>query len=244
MIDDGLAYVCTHSEEVIAASRGTIKLSGIPCDCRDRSIDENSRLFKEMEDSFEEGEAVLRAKIDLSSNNMKMRDPIMYRIKKIPHYRDGNWNIYPMYDFAHPLSDAIDEITYSICTLEFDNNRELYDWYIDSVRPYLRNFYDPKQYEMARLNLEDTVLSKRLLAKLVEDGSVSGWPDPRMPTIRGMATKGITPGAIKRFVRELGFSKADNSVASMAKFNNIIRDELNQTLQRNGEGLLRVELLD
>jgi glutaminyl-tRNA synthetase len=181
------------------------------------------------EGGFEEGEAILRAKIDLAADNMKMRDPIMYRIRYEPHHRTVmEWCIYPMYDFAHALSDSIEGITYSICTLEFDNNRELYDWYVENSSLNASN----KQYEMARLNLEYNTLSKRKLAELVDTKLVKGWDDSRMPTLSGLRRRGITPAAIRKFVSEVGIAKADDSRVSMAFFNSVIRDDLNEIAPR------------
>jgi glutaminyl-tRNA synthetase len=232
----GMAYVCTHDEEEIAEYKGTVKKHGTPCSCRSNSVEDNIALLNKMyRGKFKEEEAVLRAKIDLSSDNMKMRDPIMYRVKHASHHRTGDfWKIYPMYDFAHCLSDSIEGITHSICTLEFDNNRELYDWYVDAARTVHELFENAvnKQYEMARLNLENTELSKRKLAALVYGHVVEGWDDPVMPTISGMRRRGVPPETIRKFVMELGISKADNSVASTTFFNSIIRDHLNDKAPR------------
>lgn len=229
LIRKGLAYVDSSSEEEIRALRGTVTEPGRPGPYRDRSPAESLDLFERMNDGeFPEGAHVLRAKIDLASPNMKMRDPILYRIVHAPHYRTGDtWKVYPMYDMAHPLSDAIEGITHSLCTLEFVNNRELYDWLVDSLiegpRPY--------QYEFARLVLDHTVMSKRKLLHLVRDGLVSGWDDPRMPTLSAMRRRGITPAAVKDFANRVGVAKA-NSRTDPALLDHSIRDDLNETAPR------------
>lgn len=259
MVLNDRAYVCIHNEEEIAQGKGTVKKVGEPCSCRNNSSEENIDLLNKMyRGKFAEGEAVLRAKIDLTSNNMKMRDPIMYRVKHALHHRTGDfWKIYPMYDFAHCLSDSIEGVTHSICTLEFDNNRELYDWYVNTAKELLAEVFGDavnKQYEMARLNLENTILSKRKLSELVYGHTVEDWDDPVMPTIFGLRSRGVLPESIRRFVTELGVSKADNSVASIKFFNSIIREDLDEVsprimgvlnpvlLQINGlEEMIRVE---
>jgi glutaminyl-tRNA synthetase len=197
LIKDGKAYVCDLNAEEIRAYRGTLTEAGRESPYRNRSVEENLDLFQRMRaGEFEEGSRVLRAKIDMASPNLNMRDPVLYRILKQAHHRTGNkWMIYPMYDYAHPLSDAIEAITHSICTLEFADHRPLYDWFIDNVKPE----YTPRQYEFARLNLSYTVMSKRKLRALVEQGYVKGWDDPRMPTISGLRRRGYTPEAIKDF---------------------------------------------
>lgn len=225
MVKDGHAYVDSLNAEQISEYRGTVNEPGKPSPYRDRSVEENLELLDGMRTGkFEEGEHVLRAKADMANPNMKLRDPLMYRILNRRHDRTGDaWHIYPMYDYAHGLSDAIEGVTHSICTLEFDNNRALYDLFLDRV-----GFAEPRphQYEMARLNLPYTMMSKRKLRRCVEDGLVQGWDDPRMPTLRGMRKKGIPPGAIREFVERVGVSKA-NSVVDSLLLDNAIRDHLN-----------------
>jgi glutaminyl-tRNA synthetase len=210
LIKDGKAYVCDLNAEEIRAYRGTLTEAGRESPYRNRSVEENLDLFQRMRaGEFEEGSRVLRAKIDMASPNLNMRDPVLYRILKQAHHRTGNkWMIYPMYDYAHPLSDAIEAITHSICTLEFADHRPLYDWFIDNVKPE----YTPRQYEFARLNLSYTVMSKRKLRALVEQGYVKGWDDPRMPTISGLRRRGYTPEAIKDFCERIGVAKRDSTV--------------------------------
>ncbi len=224
LIKQGLAYVDSLSEEEIREYRGTVTEPGKESPYRSRSIEENLDMFRRMRaGEFEDGAHVLRAKIDMSSPNMLLRDPILYRIKHAHHYRTGDaWCIYPMYDFAHPLSDGIERITHSICTLEFENNRAVYDWLVD----HLIEPPQPRQYEFARLELDYTVMSKRKLLQLVNEGYVSGWDDPRMPTISGMRRRGITPEAIRAFVDRVGVAKT-NSRVEIALFEHIIRDDLN-----------------
>ncbi|HOO40614.1 MAG TPA: glutamine--tRNA ligase, partial [Syntrophales bacterium] len=202
MIKSGKAYVCELTAEETRQYRGSLTEPGKESPYRNRTVDENLALFERMRSGeFEEGSHVLRAKIDMASPNMTMRDPVMYRIKKENHYRTGNrWCIYPMYDFAHCLSDYIESITHSICTLEFENNRPLYDWFLDQLVEGDR----PRQIEFARLNLTYTVLSKRRLIELVDHGFVSGWDDPRMPTLSGMRRRGFTPEAIRNFCERIG----------------------------------------
>ena len=206
LIKMGKAYVCSLNEEEIREYRGTVTQAGKPSPYRNRSIEENLDLFARMRaGEFKDGEHVLRAKIDMASPNMKMRDPLLYRIRHANHYRTGDkWCIYPMYDFAHCLSDYIEGITHSICTLEFENNRELYDWILDELelsppRPY--------QHEFARLNLNYTVMSKRKLLELVEKKYVSGWDDPRLHTISGLRRRGYTPEVNKKFCESIGIAK-------------------------------------
>ena len=196
---------------------------------RDRSVEENIDLFRRMRDGeFEDGEHVLRAKIDMASANMNMRDPTIYRIRHIPHQRTGDkWCIYPMYDFAHGLSDAFEGVTHSLCTLEFEDHRPLYDWFIDEVEPPHR----PCQYEFSRLNLAYTLMSKRKLLQLVEDQIVSGWDDPRMPTLAGMRRRGYPPAALREFCRRVGVTKKENLI-EMAALENCIRENLDHAAQR------------
>jgi glutaminyl-tRNA synthetase len=220
----GKAYVCSLSAEEIRKYRGTLTEPGKESPYRNRSAEENLDLFRRMRaGEFEEGTHVLRAKIDMASPNITLRDPVIFRIKKEPHYRTGNqWLIYPMYDFAHCLSDSIERITHSICTLEFENNRPLYDWFLDELRVQDH----PQQVEFARLNLSYTILSKRRLIELVQRKSVSGWDDPRMPTIAGLRRRGYTPEAIRDFCARIGVAKND-SVVDVALLENCVREDLN-----------------
>ena len=230
LIEVGLAYVDSSTEEEIRDCRGTVTEPGRPTAYRDRPVAENLDLFRRMrEGEFADGTHVLRAKIDLASPNMLMRDPVLYRIRHADHYRTGgDWCIYPLYDFTHCLSDSIEGITHSLCTLEFDNNRELYDWILDHVdvpRP------QPRQYEFARLNVEYTLLSKRNLLRLVQEKYVNGWDDPRMPTIAGMRRRGVPAAALRAFCDMIGVAKTENRV-DYAKLEYAIRDELNPTAPR------------
>ena len=229
LIRDGKAYVDSLGEEEIRRHRGTITEAGRESPYRNRTVEENMDLFARMRaGEFPDGAHVLRAKIDMSARNMKMRDPLLYRIRHATHYRRGDaWCIYPMYDFAHPLSDAIEDITHSICTLEFENNRAVYDWVVENLFPEPR----PRQYEFARLNLDYTVMSKRKLLQLVEEGHVSGWDDPRMPTIAGMRRRGYTPEGIRLFASRIGVDKT-NSRVSMELLEDAIRDDLNARAPR------------
>ena len=229
LIRDGKAYVDSQSDEEIRKGRGTITEPGTDSPYRNRTVEENLDLFARMRaGEFPDGAYVLRAKIDMAARNMKMRDPLLYRIRHAAHYRRGDaWCIYPMYDFAHPLSDAIEGITHSICTLEFENNRAVYDWLVDNLFPEPR----PRQYEFARLNLDYTVMSKRKLLQLVEENLVSGWDDPRMPTIAGMRRRGYAPEGIRLFAARIGVDKA-NSRVSMELLEDAIRDDLNARAPR------------
>jgi glutaminyl-tRNA synthetase len=233
LITAGKAYVCSLSDAEIKEHRGTVTKVGTNSPYRDRSVEENLDLFRRMrKGEFKDGEHVLRAKIDMANPNMKMRDPLMYRIRHTSHHMTGDtWCIYPMYDWAHPISDAIEGITHSICTLEFENNRELYDWVVDNLIDYAKFPSRPHQYEFARLNLNYTVMSKRRLLELVEGKHVSGWDDPRLPTIAGMRRRGITPEAIRAFCTTVGVAKA-NSTVDMAQLEFCIRDDLNQKAPR------------
>ena len=206
MIREGIAYVDDQTQEEISKGRGTVETPGAESPYRNRSVDENLRLFREMRDGkYADGEKVLRAKIDMASPNMMFRDPILYRIKHASHHRTGDkWCIYPMYDFTHGQSDSIEHITHSICTLEFDVHRPLYDWFIQALR-----IYPSHQYEFARLNLTYTLMSKRKLLELVQKGMISGWDDPRMPTLCGVRRRGYTPEALKMFCEKIGVSKRD-----------------------------------
>jgi glutaminyl-tRNA synthetase len=235
LIKDGKAYVDSLSDEEISAYRGTITERGRPSPHRDRTVRENLDLFERMRrGEFSGGAHVLRAKIDLANPNMKLRDPVLYRIVHAPHYRAGRaWCIYPLYDFAHPLSDAIEGISHSICTLEFENNRAIYDWLVENLRGRcgLPQSPRPYQYEFARLSLDYTVLSKRKLIRLVEGGYVQGWDDPRMPTISGLRRRGITPEAIREFTNRIGVARANNRV-DVATFDAAVRDDLNYRAPR------------
>jgi glutaminyl-tRNA synthetase len=229
LIREGLAYVDDLSPEEMREHRGTLTEPGRESPWRGRSVDENLDLFERMRaGEFADGEKALRAKIDMASGNINLRDPVLYRIVRAPHPRTGDdWCIYPMYDFAHGQSDAIEHVTHSLCTLEFEDHRPLYDWLIDHLPTPSR----PRQYEFARLNLTHTVLSKRRLIQLVEDGHVSGWDDPRLPTLSGMRRRGIPPAAIRDFIGRLGVTKAD-SMVEMSYLENTVREHLNQTAQR------------
>lgn len=229
LIIDGKAYVDSLSDDEIRAHRGTVKEAGRASPYRDRSVEENLDLFHRMRaGEFPDGTHVLRAKGDMASSNMKMRDPLLYRIRHASHYRTGDdWPIYPMYDFAHPLSDAIEGVTHSVCTLEFENNRQIYDWLAEQLLEEPR----PHQYEFARLNLNNTVLSKRKLRQLVEGGHVAGWDDPRMPTIAGLQRRGVSPEALRDFCDRIGIAKT-NSRIDLALLDACIRDNLNMLAPR------------
>ena len=229
MIKQGKAYVCDLTLEEVRKTRGTIKEAGTPSPYRSRSVEENLELFERMaKGEFPEGSHTLRAKIDMASPNLKMRDPLMYRIKHAHHYRTGDkWHIYPIYDWAHCLSDALEKVTHSICTLEFENNRELYDWYIDAVNPG----WKPQQTEFARLNMTYTVMSKRKLLELVQNKHVNGWDDPRMPTLAGYRRRGYTPESIRLFCDKIGVARADNLV-DVGMLEYAIREDLNTKAPR------------
>ena len=226
LIRKGKAYVCQLTPEEMKEYRGTLTEPGKESPYRNRSVEENMKLFQEMRDGkYADGEMVLRAKIDMASPNINMRDPIIYRIAHATHHNTGDkWCIYPMYDFAHPIEDAIEGITHSICTLEFEDHRPLYDWVVREV-----GFWPnpPQQIEFARLNITNTVMSKRYLKKLVEDGVVDGWDDPRMPTIAGIRRRGYTPEAVRNFCEEIGVSKA-NSTVDIAQLEHCVRDDLKE----------------
>jgi glutaminyl-tRNA synthetase len=228
LIQEGKAYVDSLSAEEIRQYRGTLTEAGRESPYRHRSVEENLDLFTRMRaGDLEDGSHVLRAKIDMASPNLLMRDPTLYRIKHVHHYRTGDkWCIYPMYDFTHCLSDSIEGITHSLCTLEFENNRELYDWVLDRLK-----VYHPQQIEFARLNLTYTVLSKRKLITLVDGGYVDGWDDPRMPTISGMRRRGYTPSAIRNFCDRIGVAKS-NSTVDMALLEYCVREDLNKAAPR------------
>ncbi len=229
LIKKGKAYVCSLSAEEIRQYRGTLTEPGKESPYRTRSVEENLDLFERMRaGEFEDGTHVLRAKIDMALPNMIMRDPTLFRIRRVPHHRTGNkWCIYPMYDFAHCLSDSIEGITHSICTLEFEINRQLYDWILDELNVDCH----PQQIEFARLNLSYTVLSKRKLVELVEGECVSGWDDPRMPTLSGLRRRGYTPESIRNFCERIGVAKRD-SIVDMALLEYSVREDLNKRAPR------------
>ena len=228
LIRDGKAYVDSLSADEIREHRGTLTEAGKDSPYRDRSVEENLDLFERMrEGEFEDGAHVLRAKIDMASLNMNMRDPTTYRIRRVPHHRTGDkWCIYPMYDFAHGFSDSIEGITHSICTLEFENHRPLYDWFLEQL-----NVHHSQQIEFARLNISYTVLSKRKLLELVAGGYVTGWDDPRMPTLVGMRRRGYTPEAIRNFCDRIGVAKV-NGVIDIALLEHSVREDLNRRAPR------------
>lgn len=229
LIEKGLAYVCFLNAEETREYRGTLKQPGKNSPYRDTSVEENLVLFEKMrKGEFKEGECALRAKIDMASSFMCMRDPIIYRVKFAHHHQTGDkWCIYPMYDFTHCISDAIEGVTHSICTLEFQDNRRLYDWVIDNISIETQ----PRQYEFSRLNLEYTVMSKRKLNSLVEENLVNGWDDPRMPTIAAFRRKGYTAGSLKEFAKRIGVTKMDNTV-EMSVLEACIREDLNDNAPR------------
>ncbi|GLX87274.1 glutamine--tRNA ligase [Thalassotalea loyana] len=229
LIEKGLAYVCFLNGEEMREYRGTLKQPGKNSPYRDTPVEENLALFEKMKNGeFKEGECSLRAKIDMASSFMCMRDPVIYRVKFAHHHQTGDkWCIYPMYDFTHCISDAIENITHSLCTLEFQDNRRLYDWVIDNISIESR----PRQYEFSRLNLEYTVMSKRKLNTLVEENLVNGWDDPRMPTIAGFRRRGYTPASIREFAKRIGVTKMDNTV-EMGVLEACIREDLNDNAPR------------
>src|SRR5436853_6389475 len=229
LIKAGHAYVDDQSQEEIRVNRGTLTEPGKNSPFRDRTVDENLNLFRRMKaGEFPNGTRVLRAKIDMASGNINMRDPVLYRILHAEHPRTGTkWCIYPTYDFAHGQSDAIEGVTHSICTLEFEDHRPLYDWLIEHLPVPAR----PRQYEFARLNLGYTVLSKRFLTGLVQDGRVAGWNDPRMPTLAGLRRRGVPSEAIREFVRRIGVARG-NSLVDVAIFESAVRDTLNRRAAR------------
>jgi len=228
LIQDGKAYVDSQSLEDIRAGRGTLTEPGVESPYRNRSVEENLDLFRRMKaGEFPDGEHVLRAKIDMAAKHLILRDPVMYRIRHAHHHRTGDtWCIYPMYDWTHGQSDSIERITHSICTLEFENHRPLYDWYCEQL-----GIYHPQQIEFARLNLTYTVMSKRKFLELVQEGHVAGWDDPRMPTLRGMRRRGFTPEAIRNFCAKIGVTKY-NSLTDMALLENAVREDLNKRAPR------------
>jgi len=235
LIDHGKAYVCSLSAEEIRATRGTLTKPGAPSPYRDRNVTENLDLFARMRSGeFTDGAHVLRAKIDMAAPNINLRDPTLYRIRHQSHQHTGDlWCIYPMYDFTHPLSDAIEGVTHSLCTLEFEDHRPLYDWILDNVSVPCR----PRQIEFSRLSLDHTVMSKRLLTTLVDAGHVSGWDDPRMPTISGMRRRGYTPRSIRTFCNRVGITKKDQRI-ELSALENCIREDLERIAPRR-LGVLR-----
>ena len=228
LIKKGKAYVCDLNADEIREYRGTLTEPGKESPYRNRAVEENLELFEKMrKGEFPDGSHTLRAKIDMKSGNINMRDPVIYRIMHAEHHRTGNkWRIYPMYDFAHCVSDSIEGITHSICTLEFEDHRPLYDWFLNEL-----GIYHPRQIEFARLNLSYTVLSKRKLIQLVQEGHVNGWDDPRMPTISGLRRRGYTPESIRNFCERIGVAKRD-SLVDMALLEHCIREGLNKSAQR------------
>ncbi|MDY6833841.1 MAG: glutamine--tRNA ligase, partial [Chloroflexota bacterium] len=228
LIKAGKAYVDDLSAEEVRKYRGTLTETGRESPHRNRSIKQNLSMFKRMRaGEYEDGTKVLRAKIDMTSPNLNMRDPAMYRILHANHHRTGdNWCIYPMYDWAHGLEDSIEGITHSICTLEFEAHRPLYDWFLEQLK-----VYQPQQIEFARLNLSYTVMSKRKLLQLVQDGHVSGWDDPRMPTLAGLRRRGYTPEAIRAFCERIGVAKTDSTI-DIALLEHCIREDLNKRALR------------
>ncbi len=229
LIEKGKAYVCDLNADQIREYRGTLKEPGRESPYRERSVEENLKLFEEMrEGKYSDGEKVLRAKIDMASPNINMRDPVIYRIAHAEHHNTGDkWCIYPMYDFAHPIEDAIEGITHSICTLEFEDHRPLYDWVLREVGKWPE---PPQQIEFARLNLTNTVMSKRYLKRMVDDGTVEGWDDPRMPTIAGIRRRGYTPEAVRDFCERIGVSKA-NSTVDIGLLEHCVREDLKQKVE-------------
>jgi glutaminyl-tRNA synthetase len=229
LINKGLAYVEELSPEQIREYRGTLTAPGKPSPYRDRPVEENLALFEKMRDGgFEEGTACLRAKIDMGSSFMVMRDPVLYRVRFAEHHQTGNkWCIYPMYDFTHCISDALEGITHSLCTLEFQDNRRLYDWVLENITIDCQ----PRQYEFSRLNLEYTVMSKRKLNQLVTEKLVHGWDDPRMPTISGLRRRGFTPASIREFCKRIGVTKQENMI-EFGSLESCIRDDLNENAPR------------
>ena len=229
LIKDGKAFVCDWSAEEISANRGTLTEPGKESPWRTRSVEENLRLFEGMKNGeFKDGEKVLRAKIDMASPNINLRDPVIYRVLRATHHRTGDkWCIYPMYDFAHPICDSMQGVTYSLCTLEFEDHRPLYNWVVENTGVE----HKPRQIEFARLNITNTVMSQRYLKKLVEDKAVTGWDDPRMPTLTGLRNRGVPAQSLKNFCEAIGVAKA-NSEIEISYFEHFIRDYLNMHAER------------
>lgn len=240
LIKAGKAYVCDLTAEQVREYRGTLKQPGKDSPFRNRSVEENLDLFERMKNGeFAEGSRTLRAKIDMSSGNMNMRDPALYRIKFIEHHRSGEkWCIYPMYDYTHPLSDALEDITHSLCSLEFQDHRPLYDW----VVTHCDMPHQPRQIEFSRLNLNYTITSKRKLKQLVEENHVDGWDDPRMPTLSGFRRRGYTPASIRQFCEQVGISK-QNSITDMSQLEECIRSDLNQSAPRRNAVLNPIKVV-
>lgn len=230
LIKEGKAYVDDQDAETISEQKGTPTRAGTESPFRNRSVEENLQLFEGMKNGdYDEGSRVLRAKIDMASPNMHMRDPILYRIMKTPHHRTGDkWVIYPLYDFAHGQCDYWEGITHSVCTLEFEVHRPLYDWFVDQLKD---SDYRPRQIEFARLNLTYTIMSKRKLLELVKDGHVNGWDDPRMPTISGLRRRGFTPASIRNFADKVGVTKVEG-ISDVSLLEHSVREDLNKTAQR------------
>ena len=228
LVMQGKAYVDSLSADEIREYRGTLTEPGRNSPYRDRSVEENLHLLRRMRDGeFEDGAYVLRARIDMASPNMNMRDPTIYRIRNVSHHQTGDkWHIYPMYDYAHPISDSIEGITHSLCTMEYEDHRPLYDWFLEEL-----DIYRPQQIEFARFNISHTVLSKRRLIRLVEDGHVDGWDDPRMPTLAGLRRRGYTPDALRNFCAEVGINRT-SSLTEIALLEHSLRDDLNRRAER------------
>jgi glutaminyl-tRNA synthetase len=228
LIEAGKAYVDDLSAEEMRETRGTLTEAGRESPCRNRSVEENLDLLERMRrGEFPDGSKTLRAKIDMAAGNINLRDPVMYRIRKATHHRTGDdWCIYPMYDWAHGQSDSIEGVTHSLCTLEYEDHRPLYDWYLDAL-----GIYHPRQIEFARRNVSHTVVSKRMLLSLVEDGLVTGWDDPRMPTLAGLRRRGYTPASIRDFAERVGIAKADNLI-EVALLEHCVREDLNRHAER------------
>lgn len=247
LIKQGDAYVDSLDQETMREYRGTANEPGKPSPYRDRSVEENLDLFKAMEaGEFEEGEHVLRARIDMTHDHLLMRDPLLFRIRHREHYRRGDeWCIYPMYDFAHPLEDAIEDITHSLCTLEFDTHREVYDWVMEHCLEQEELPSRPRQYEFSRLNLGYTVMSKTKLGQLIDDGLVEGWDDPRLPSIAGMRRRGVPPASIRNFINDIGITRSQGRI-QISRFEHALRDELETTAMRvNGvTDPLKVEIMN
>src|SRR5437773_6593015 len=239
LIEAGKAYVDDLTSEQMRETRGTLTEPGRESPYRNRSVEENLDLFRRMRTGeFEDGAKTLRAKIDMAAPNLNLRDPVMYRIRKTPHQRTGDaWCIYPMYDWAHGQSDSIEHVTHSLCSLEYEDHRPLYDWYLDAL-----GIFHPQQIEFARLNLSHTVMSKRKLLQLVEGGFVSGWDDPRMPTLAGLRRRGYTPESIRDFCERIGVAKADN-VVELALLEHCVREDLNKRAERRMAGLRPLRLI-
>ena len=236
LIDKGLAYVDDQSAEDVRKGRGDLKTPGVESPCRGRTPEENRAAFAEMvAGEVGDGQRVLRAKIDMASGNINLRDPVMYRVVNTPHHRQGSkWHVYPMYDWAHGLEDAFEGITHSLCSLEFQDHRPLYDWFIDAInegRPENDRIHHPQQIEFARLAPTYTVMSKRFLRRLVEEGHVDGWDDPRLPTLSGMRRRGYTPEAIRAFCKEVGVTKF-NAAHDLGLLENAVRTDLNARAPR------------